>query len=152
MSGIRSSRSLSAALIVSLLFSLCAPPLSATFTEPLLKYLRELARKNPERHIAVLVLELVKRRWYHFLFRHRATLLKAMLILRGGPQIVISTAPWYVQRVLKASNSPLNKSRALSKCAWSPETHPFLRSQAPAPNRFALHPQMAPGSLSEPHR
>jgi amino acid transporter len=66
------------------------------FFRPLLSYLKELARDNPDRRIAVLVPELVEKRWYHFLFRHRATLLKGLLILRGGPQFVIITAPWYV--------------------------------------------------------
>jgi amino acid transporter len=71
------------------------------FFTPLLDYLRKLATTNPERHIAVIVPELVEKRWYHFLFRHRATLLKGLLLLRGGPQVVIITAPWYVKDALK---------------------------------------------------
>src|SRR5581483_1356682 len=71
------------------------------FFGPSLDYLKEVSQKNPHRQIAVLVPELVEKRWYHFLFRHRATLLKGLLILRGGPQIVIITVPWYVSDALK---------------------------------------------------
>ncbi|HVV00372.1 MAG TPA: APC family permease [Verrucomicrobiae bacterium] len=70
------------------------------FYRPLLDYLRELSRNHPDKHIAVIVPELVEKRWYHFLFRHRDTLLKGMLLLRGGPQIVIITGPWYVTESL----------------------------------------------------
>jgi amino acid transporter len=72
------------------------------FFGPLLDYLRELARKHPDRHIAVLVPERVEKRWYHFFFAHRATLLKGLLLVRGGPQVVVITAPWYLQRELRS--------------------------------------------------
>jgi amino acid transporter len=71
------------------------------FFGPLLDYLKEVAQKNPGRHIAVLVPELVEKHWYDFFLRHRATVLKAVLILRGGPQIIIITAPWYVYEEVK---------------------------------------------------
>jgi hypothetical protein len=71
------------------------------FFTPLLNYLRKLAKTDPSRPIAVIVPELVEKRWYHFLFRHRATLLKGLLLLRGGPQVVIISAPWYVRDALK---------------------------------------------------
>jgi len=71
------------------------------FFTPLLEYLRKLARTNPDRPIAVIVPELVEKRWYHFVFRHRATLLKGLLLLRGGPQVLIISVPWYVRDALK---------------------------------------------------
>jgi hypothetical protein len=71
------------------------------FFGPLLDYVREVSQKHPHRHIAILVPEFVERRWYHFVFRHRATLLKILLMLRGGPQVVIITAPWYERSALK---------------------------------------------------
>ncbi|HSU56538.1 MAG TPA: APC family permease [Candidatus Dormibacteraeota bacterium] len=77
------------------------PSAYRNFFGPLIGYLKELCRKNPDRHIAVIIPELVERRWYHFLFRHRATLLKTLLILRGGPPIVIISAPWYVAKAAK---------------------------------------------------
>ncbi|HEY3352917.1 MAG TPA: APC family permease [Polyangia bacterium] len=65
---------------------------------PLLEHVRELARAHPDRSIAVLVPELVQRRWYHFvLHNHRAALLNAKLRLRGGEQIVVIAAPWYAR-------------------------------------------------------
>jgi hypothetical protein len=64
--------------------------------DPLLRYVRQLAREDPDRFVAVLVPELVERRWYHYLLHsHTATALKMMLLFRGGPQVVIINAPWH---------------------------------------------------------
>jgi hypothetical protein len=57
---------------------------------------RKLAAKHRDRPIAVMVPEVVERRWYQFIFRHRTTLLKGLLLLRGGRQILVVSAPWYV--------------------------------------------------------
>ncbi len=67
------------------------------FFGPLLDYIQKLAARHPDRSIAVIVPELVERKWYHFLVSHRATLLKGLLLLKGGPQIVIINAPWYLR-------------------------------------------------------
>ncbi|MBV9773080.1 MAG: APC family permease, partial [Gemmatimonadetes bacterium] len=68
------------------------------FFDPLLKYVRTLSEENPRRYVAVLVPELVERRWYHFLLHsHRATLLKGLLLLRGGPRVVIINTPWHLR-------------------------------------------------------
>src|SRR5229473_822775 len=64
---------------------------------PFLNYLRGLSAIEPERPIAVLVPELVRRRWYHFFLESRATILKALLLLEGGPQITVIDCPWYLQ-------------------------------------------------------
>jgi hypothetical protein len=64
------------------------------FYDPLLGYVRRLASDHHDRTIAVVVPELVQREWYHFLIPHRATLIKELLLLKGGPQIVIVDAPW----------------------------------------------------------
>jgi amino acid transporter len=66
------------------------------FFGPLLQALRELGEEYPDRTIAVMIPEVVERRWYHFFYRHRTTLLKALLLLHGGPRIVVITTPWYV--------------------------------------------------------
>ena len=65
------------------------------FFGPLLKYVGKLATHNPGRQIAVVIPELVEGRWYHLFLRHRATLLKTLLLLQGNPQIVVITTPWY---------------------------------------------------------
>jgi len=68
------------------------------FFDPLLKYVRSQVRVSPHRYVAVLVPELVERRWYHFLLHsHRATLLKELLLYRGGPQVVIIDTPWHLR-------------------------------------------------------
>lgn len=67
------------------------------FFGPLLDYIQSLAAEHRDRYIAVIVPELVERKWYHFLASHRATLLKGLLLLKGGPQIVIINAPWYLR-------------------------------------------------------
>jgi hypothetical protein len=51
-----------------------------------------LEREHPDRVIAVIVPELVEPRWYHHLLHgHTASLIKALLLFRGGPQTVIVT-------------------------------------------------------------
>lgn len=68
------------------------------FFDPVLRYVRTLAEENPRRYVGVFVPEMVERRWYHFLLHsHRATLLKGMLLLRGGPQVVIINTPWHLR-------------------------------------------------------
>jgi len=68
------------------------------FFGPLVDHINELTRQHPNRPIAVVIPELVEKRWYNFLFRRRATLLKELLLLRAGPQILILTAPWYLEK------------------------------------------------------
>jgi amino acid transporter len=76
-------------------------PLPSPYREffgPLLDYVRRVAAANPGRYVAVLVPELIERRWYHFLLRgHRSTFLKGLLLLRGGPQVVVINTPWYLR-------------------------------------------------------
>ncbi len=67
------------------------------FYDPLLGYVRRLASDHHDRTIAVVVPELIQREWYHFFIPHRATLIKQLLLLKGGPQIVIVDAPWYLR-------------------------------------------------------
>ena len=47
--------------------------------------------------IAVLIPELVARRWYHHLLHNkRAAMLKALLLVRGDEDIVVINVPWYL--------------------------------------------------------
>ena len=67
------------------------------FLGPLVSYVQQLARENPRRYVAVVIPEVVRRRWYHFLLHsHRPALLKTYLFLRGGPRVIVINAPWYV--------------------------------------------------------
>ncbi len=64
---------------------------------PIVDYVLELERKNPERQLAVIIPELVEKHWYHnFLHNQRATWLKAALLLKGNRRIVIINVPWYL--------------------------------------------------------
>ena len=64
---------------------------------PLIDYVHEVKREHPDRQIAVLIPELVARRWYHhFLHNKRAAMLKALLLVRGDEDIVVINVPWYL--------------------------------------------------------
>ena len=64
---------------------------------PILDFVNGLAQRNPERHIAVLIPELVERHWYHyFLHNQRAAVLKALLLSRAIKRINVINVPWYL--------------------------------------------------------
>jgi len=65
---------------------------------PIVDYVLDLSAKNPDREIAVIVPELVERKWYHYvLHNQRAQGLKALLLLRGNQRIVTMNIPWYLE-------------------------------------------------------
>jgi amino acid transporter len=65
--------------------------------QPLLGFVTDLARDHPNHQIAVIVPELVERRWYHYMLHNQtASILKTLLLFRGGPQIVLVSMPWYL--------------------------------------------------------
>ncbi len=67
-------------------------------TRPLTGYLNQLKAQYPDRLIAVIIPELVEMRWWAWLLHnHRATALKANLLLLRDPRIVVINVPWYVQ-------------------------------------------------------
>jgi amino acid transporter len=64
---------------------------------PLHDFILRMKTAHPDRQIAVLIPELVARRWYHhFLHNKRAAMLKAMLLVRGDEDIVVVNVPWYL--------------------------------------------------------
>ncbi len=64
---------------------------------PLVNYILEVERQNPERQIAVLVPELVvKHFWQTPLHNQRAQLLKLLLLVRGNQRIIVINIPWYL--------------------------------------------------------
>jgi amino acid transporter len=66
--------------------------------QPLLDFISELAKNHPDHQVVVVIPELVKPHWYHYLLHnHTAALLRTMLLLRGGPQVVVVTTPWYLE-------------------------------------------------------
>jgi amino acid transporter len=75
--------------------------------QPVVEYVLEVERQNQDRHVAVLVPELVVRHWYqNLLHNQRANLLKLLLLMRGNQRILVINIPWYMeahtdQKVLK---------------------------------------------------
>ena len=64
---------------------------------PIVDFVLDLERKNPDRQIAVLIPELVEGRWYYYLLHNRrATALKTLLYFRGSERIAVINVPWYV--------------------------------------------------------
>jgi hypothetical protein len=64
---------------------------------PLVDHVLEVERANPDRQIAVLIPELVVRRWWQTpLHNQRAQLLKLLLLLRGNQRIIVINIPWYL--------------------------------------------------------
>ena len=66
---------------------------------PIVDYALRLERENPGRHVAVLVPELVEKRWYYILLHNnRSSALKALLLVRGNERITVINIPWYLRR------------------------------------------------------
>ena len=78
----------------------CLVELSSPFrfvVNPIVDYILELERKNPDRQIAVLVPELVEPHWVQYLLHNqRAELLKAFLLAKGSPKTILVTVPWHI--------------------------------------------------------
>jgi len=65
---------------------------------PLIDFVKQLGKENPTREIAVLIPELVERRWYEaFLHNHRAEVLKARLLLEDFERVALVNIPWYLE-------------------------------------------------------
>ncbi len=64
---------------------------------PLIDLIHQLELDHPGRQIAVIIPELVETKWWqHFLHNQRAAGLKAALLFRGDPNIVVINVPWYL--------------------------------------------------------
>jgi hypothetical protein len=74
--------------------------LSAPFRRihaPLLKLINDLQEKEPERTIAVMIPELVRRHWWeHLLSNHRARRLRNAVLDYGGSRVAVIAVPWYL--------------------------------------------------------
>ena len=66
--------------------------------QPVVDYVLDVERQNEDRHVAVLVPELVVRRWYqNLLHNQRANLLKLLLLMRGNQRVLVINIPWYME-------------------------------------------------------
>ena len=76
---------------------LLLPALYRELHEPFLELIAQLDEQTPGRSVAVLIPELVKRRWWErVLHNHRAERLRKMLIKHGGPRVNVIIAPWRI--------------------------------------------------------
>jgi amino acid transporter len=65
---------------------------------PFLKFVEEIEPKLDHRPIAVLIPQLVKRRWWQYLLHsHRAARLRSELLHYGGPHLIVVDVPWYLE-------------------------------------------------------
>ncbi|MGA8366714.1 MAG: APC family permease [Candidatus Acidiferrales bacterium] len=65
---------------------------------PILDYVQQAEKENPDSQIAIIVPELVEKHWYHYpLHNQRAELLKALILLNGCTRIVLVNVPWYIK-------------------------------------------------------
>jgi len=87
--------------------------------QPILKLIRELQGKFSRRRIAVLIPEVVKRRWYqHVLHTHRAERLRRKLMLLGGSDLTVINVPWCLESLtLSARERPSARADATAERA-----------------------------------
>jgi amino acid transporter len=65
---------------------------------PLMKFLADLEKYHPDRPIAVVVPELVERRWYHFFLHNQtAAVIKGYLYFSGLQRVSVVNVPWYLK-------------------------------------------------------
>ncbi|MGA8638528.1 MAG: APC family permease [Candidatus Sulfotelmatobacter sp.] len=66
---------------------------------PIVQFVLDLSKKNPDRSIVVVIPELVEDKWYeYFLHNQRGRLLEWVLLARGNERIFTVSAPWYVKK------------------------------------------------------
>jgi amino acid transporter len=66
--------------------------------QPLLEFLTSMQRTHSGRPIAVVVPELVERRWYHyFLHNNTAAIIKGYLYFSGLERVAVVNVPWYLK-------------------------------------------------------
>ena len=79
---------------------------------PIVRHVRDLALAHPARTVAVLLVEVVERRWYDRLLNgQRALLLRELLLDRGVPNAIVVSAPWYLPGE-EFTGGPLPEARA----------------------------------------
>jgi hypothetical protein len=65
---------------------------------PLFDYVTRMADEHRDRPIAVVVPEIIEPRWWDYLLgSHRSAVVRDLFLLRGQPQIVVVSAPFYLR-------------------------------------------------------
>jgi amino acid transporter len=69
--------------------------------EPLLHYIAKLEEDFSKRLIAIVIPVFIKVHWWeHLLHNHRGERLRHILLRHGGPQVIVISVPWYMDRPL----------------------------------------------------
>jgi hypothetical protein len=64
---------------------------------PLKEAVTDLQKSHPNRDVAVIVPELVPKRWYHFVLHNQtAAVIKGYLLFSGFRRVVVVNVPWYL--------------------------------------------------------
>jgi hypothetical protein len=65
--------------------------------KPIVEYALKLESDNLDKHVAVVLPELMERRWYYVLLHNqRSSALKALLYFQGSQRITVINVPWYL--------------------------------------------------------
>jgi amino acid transporter len=67
------------------------------FNEPILNFVKEMRKKQPERLIAVIISELVEPHWYEYVLHNlNAARLRASIFMERDWRTVVISTPWYL--------------------------------------------------------
>jgi amino acid transporter len=85
----------------------------------ILRFVLELEKKHPSRHIAVVVPEIVEKHWYqYFLHKQRGKMLSLALIFKGNQRISIINLPWHLdEQPASRQETVVKKSRVSDEAA-----------------------------------
>lgn len=99
---------------------------------PLLRHVRRLTRGSPKRYVAVVVPELVEHRWYHVLLHSpHDPLLAGLLLIRGGPRVIVISTPWYLRDDRHGRGTGLDEWRGLDRERAAAKTEAGVRGYPP---------------------
>jgi len=66
--------------------------------EPIINFIKEIRRKEPERLVAVIIPELVEPHWYEYVLHNlHAARLRASIFMERDRRTVVINAPWYLR-------------------------------------------------------
>jgi hypothetical protein len=83
--------------------------------QPLVERILEIEAENPHRQIAVMVPELVVRKWWqNLLHNQRAQVLKLLLLVKGSQRVLVINIPWYLHKPAPQPRNSTSKSTVAS--------------------------------------
>ena len=83
--------------------------------QPLVERILTIEAENPHRQIAVMVPELVVRKWWqNLLHNQRAQVLKLLLLVKGSQRVLVINIPWYLNKPAPQPRNSTSKSTVAS--------------------------------------